>query len=279
MTVMPGSLDYLYYNGVLDHIPYEAYEMTPMTQSAMAQNYGIGTTPQLGSIKQSVLGNEGMGQAIGNGAAGIGFGQSSGMNGSQYLDSAMNGGIYGSYGNSSDSFSRSGSITSNSVIDRMSPETYGYSSSRGISYPYSQYGVVYNDSAQINNGAGSTGANQGLQGAGYGLGNNINYSNPSAAINGYAGVGKNFNDISGDYGNGNDFRTSIEASAKEAKKGDVLSSPSLWKGLLAAAILIATPILIIKGRKKPSAEAVTTAATTEGTSFWSKLNPKNWFNK
>lgn len=29
MTVLPGSLDYLYYNGILDHIPYEAYEMTP----------------------------------------------------------------------------------------------------------------------------------------------------------------------------------------------------------------------------------------------------------
>ncbi len=25
MTVLPGSLDYLYYNGILDHIPYEAY--------------------------------------------------------------------------------------------------------------------------------------------------------------------------------------------------------------------------------------------------------------
>ena len=112
MTVMPGSLDYLYYNGVLDHIPYEAYEMTPMTQSAMAQNYGIGGASQLGNLKQSVLGNESMGQAYGSGAAGIGFGQTSGMNGSQYLDSAMYGGIYGSYGNSSDSFSRSGSDTS-----------------------------------------------------------------------------------------------------------------------------------------------------------------------
>ncbi|MCM1003772.1 MAG: hypothetical protein NC408_05450 [Candidatus Gastranaerophilales bacterium] len=30
MTVLPGSLDYLYYNGILDHIPYEAYETTPL---------------------------------------------------------------------------------------------------------------------------------------------------------------------------------------------------------------------------------------------------------
>lgn len=28
MSVLPGSLDYLYYNGILDHIPYEAYEMS-----------------------------------------------------------------------------------------------------------------------------------------------------------------------------------------------------------------------------------------------------------
>jgi hypothetical protein len=29
MTVLPGSLDYLYYNGILDHTPFEAYEMMP----------------------------------------------------------------------------------------------------------------------------------------------------------------------------------------------------------------------------------------------------------
>jgi len=34
MTVLPGSLDYLYYNGILDHIPYEAYEMPAVYQNA-----------------------------------------------------------------------------------------------------------------------------------------------------------------------------------------------------------------------------------------------------
>lgn len=34
MTVLPGSLDYLYHNGVLDHIPYEAYEMPQYMSSA-----------------------------------------------------------------------------------------------------------------------------------------------------------------------------------------------------------------------------------------------------
>ena len=33
--VMPGSLDYLYYNGVLDHIPYYAYETIPYNNAQM----------------------------------------------------------------------------------------------------------------------------------------------------------------------------------------------------------------------------------------------------
>lgn len=43
MAIQPGSLDYLYYNGIIDHIPYEAYEMTPMTPSGRAQMMGMGT--------------------------------------------------------------------------------------------------------------------------------------------------------------------------------------------------------------------------------------------
>lgn len=42
MTVLPGSLDYLYHNGILDHVPYEVYQMTPMTQSGMLQMSGMG---------------------------------------------------------------------------------------------------------------------------------------------------------------------------------------------------------------------------------------------
>lgn len=33
--VMPGSLDYLYYNGILNSIPYEAYQMSPATYAPM----------------------------------------------------------------------------------------------------------------------------------------------------------------------------------------------------------------------------------------------------
>ena len=37
MTVLPGSLDYLYHNRILDHIPYEAYQTVPMAQVGVMQ--------------------------------------------------------------------------------------------------------------------------------------------------------------------------------------------------------------------------------------------------
>lgn len=40
MTVLPGSLDYLYYNGILDHIPYEAYERVMPSPSMYASGMG-----------------------------------------------------------------------------------------------------------------------------------------------------------------------------------------------------------------------------------------------
>ena len=40
MANLPGSLDYLYNSGIIDHIPYEAYEMTPLTYANTAQMNG-----------------------------------------------------------------------------------------------------------------------------------------------------------------------------------------------------------------------------------------------
>ena len=40
MSVLPGSLDYLYHNGIINHIPYEAYEMTPINNKAYAPMNG-----------------------------------------------------------------------------------------------------------------------------------------------------------------------------------------------------------------------------------------------
>ena len=48
MTVLPGSLDYLYYNGIIDHIPYEAYDvgMYPVRMNNMPPLAGYGCYAQ-----------------------------------------------------------------------------------------------------------------------------------------------------------------------------------------------------------------------------------------
>ena len=80
MAILPGSLDYLYYNGIIDHIPYEAYEMTPMTPSGMAQMSGMGTGYGLSPMMNG-LGSASMTQ----------------MNGTQYLKAAQGGLLYDTY--------------------------------------------------------------------------------------------------------------------------------------------------------------------------------------
>ena len=80
MAVLPGSLDYLYYNGILNHIPYEAYEMTPMTASGRAQLAG-------------------MGMGFGN-PTNLNYGAvaaSSQINATQYLQQAQMGNLYNTY--------------------------------------------------------------------------------------------------------------------------------------------------------------------------------------
>lgn len=54
MTVLPGSLDHLYYNGILDSIPYEAYEMPPVARPRI--NPGSRTISyQAPSLRQEIL--------------------------------------------------------------------------------------------------------------------------------------------------------------------------------------------------------------------------------
>lgn len=83
MSVMPGSLDYLYYNGILDHIPYEAYETTPVMPS------GAGINPMMNQTMNS---------------AGMGVNtQSYQMNAEQYINAARQGNAFNTY-NSPDTF-------------------------------------------------------------------------------------------------------------------------------------------------------------------------------
>ena len=78
MAVLPGSLDYLYYNGILDHIPYEAYQMGPITPSGMMQMSGMGTGYGFNPMMS-------------------GFGAMPQMNGTQYLKNARQGLLYDTY--------------------------------------------------------------------------------------------------------------------------------------------------------------------------------------
>ncbi len=79
MAILPGSLDYLYHNGIINHIPYEAYETVPMTASGQAQLSGMG-----------------MGHGFTNSPLNYNIGPTS-LNGSQYLRQAQGGYLYDTY--------------------------------------------------------------------------------------------------------------------------------------------------------------------------------------
>lgn len=193
MTVLPGSMDNLYYNGILPQIPYEAYD------------YGY-VGPYAGMINPY----SGLKQAI----TGVG-----------YLNAAKGGLLYDTY-NSKDSFIR------RSMSGIGSPAGGGYSIK-----------------------ANSYGPNAGM-GGGY-----------DVALNSYGETGV-------------EFINSIRNTGARAKEA-VLNAPSssIWKGLAAAALIIATPILIFKRKKLSTAEIAEMADAANKSSFWSKLNPKNWFKK
>lgn len=94
MTILPGSLDYLYYNGVLDHIPYEAYEVPPVGRNA---------------------GRPGMP-----------------VSGSQYMDSAMSGSAYSNYNTLKDSYTSSSKWGNSNIGQDYSFRRAAYGVGNGI---------------------------------------------------------------------------------------------------------------------------------------------------
>lgn len=177
MTVLPGSLDYLYYNGILDHIPYEAYEMGPATASGMGYNQ---------------------------------------MNGSQYLNQAMQGSMYNTYTNP-DTFVRRNSNEYRQGEDySLAQQTFG-----------------------INDGIGK---------------------DSDLEVKAFGDEGKS-------------FRETIVNGAKSTGSS-FLNAPNFIKGLVSGALIIGTLFCLLKGKKKAPIESI-----PEKTSFWSKMNPKNWFKK
>ncbi len=205
MTILPGSLDHLYYNGILERIPYEAYEIIPAAPYGAAYNTG-----------------------------------------------SMKGQIYGNYGNSYGAALSSANYYQAGDMPSAMPMCCG--NYGGYISPYADLeSVAYLNSAS-----------------------NI-YNN----VNAFATPSYNFSkrDIYPAVYNENNYKNSIYNEAKGVKEGVLNSHPTL-KGLIAAAVIIATPLLLFRGRKKPSLPAPAPApANTVKTGFWSKLNPKNWFRK
>ena len=263
MTVLPGSLDNLYYAGILDHIPYEAYEILPATYSGMHPYESMpGFSQNRGSLKQAVLGG---------GLNGLTPQMS--LNGSQYLDLAQQGNLYSSQANA-DSFAYSNNSSNEfaSYENNLSSNfnnggVYDYNNNFNNGY---NAGYVNNDTESTFSSDGNGFNSTGINGQSNVLGQNVNSSG-----NKYGIVGNAYDKNNSNYGNGigvndvsgSDFKKSL-MSEEKSSKNPYFTMGNMLKGLLATSLLIATPILIVKGVKHAK-------GTKSG--FLSKLNPINWF--
>lgn len=238
MTILPGSLDYLYYNDILEHIPYEAYEMGMVSPANSTQNRMNNEIESIRNIKhQEFNGN----QAISN------------SNNMQNINNSYN-----------------------NTIQKGQMHDY-YTSSNGYSNS-----TIYSQQMGSQSETRMSGQNNG-RGLKILSGNKGN-----GAYNKYdRRLQQNDGDI---------FKSSIDAESKGAKEGVMNSHPFL-KGLAAVTIIIATPILLIRRLAKPRHPQGPSAGNSRGwfrkksssvpsevennastkRSFWSKLNPKNWF--
>ena len=100
MTVLPGSLDYLYYNGILDYIPYEAYEYPVYNNGAQSRNQFINASQYLQGVQSSYNYQPTLNDAfVSNGGVtqttSGGYVQNNGANGfvNSYGDSFVNTGV------------------------------------------------------------------------------------------------------------------------------------------------------------------------------------------
>lgn len=202
MTVLPGSLDYLYYQGILDHIPYEAYDMPYIGVQEMQTPMPSGS-----QLKQMAIESVGAGGA--NGVGGV-----NGMNG---IDSTAN-----------------AQLNSRTGIRRQ--RNNNFNSTNTSSMNASQY-LDAARSGMIYDAYGS--------GDSFVRNNNLNY-NAAAANNSAAGGASG-------YGSVYDLKAQTlglkNSDGKKSSKDPVFGSSS-WKGILAAGLVILTPILLIKGFKK-----------------------------
>lgn len=237
--IVPGSLDYLYYNQVLDHIPYEAYEIIPAVPN-MPDKFKQNLDEMMQLAKPSSTNNFMNNYTTGS---------LNGMNNfsSNYSQFAQNMPVvgqnnyvqqnqYSMYGNSMNSYQQ---MNGSQYLD-IAKQGYGYNNNFNTNDTFSRF----------NNNFQNGQANQMMSCNNYGNLNNIGMSNQVS--------------------DGKSFRESILDSAKST--GSKISSLPIWiTGTAGLGIMIWTLRSLLSGKKNPAPE-ITMPSNCE--SFWSKLNPK-----
>ena len=182
-----------------------------------------------------------------------------------YLDMAKQGGLYQNHGTATDSFH-------SSYTPAYTPQYPQSASSSANSY----VGVdSYNGQIGYNNGPVQIGSksNAGAMTAfnGYNVGGyNQNGVTSSFGADGSIGANSNAGGIN-TFGGFADAENNI-ANGVNKTVSFVDKMPKLLLGVVAGTIGTIGIVSMFKRGKKPTASG-------EGTSFWSKLNPLNWFRK
>ena len=168
-----------------------------------------------------------------------------------------------------------GTIGANQNYNTQMGSQYLDMAKKGDMYDYygnSTDSFVHSYGANTKQQENSSGIKQ-MFGIRNGIGREYNVANAAYGLNNGVGSEVDYERMANDK-DGQDFRQSITNAASKAKES-VLNSNSIGKGLLATLGIVATLILVIKGCKKPKASAT----QIQSSSFWSKLNPINWFKK
>ena len=178
-----------------------------------------------------------------------------------YMNMAQQGALYQNHGIATDSFH-------SSYTPAYTPNDYQSVSSSANAY------VGANRYNGYNNGMVQIGARSNAGGLntfnGYGVGSRNNNGIGSAVGEyGNFGIQTNAGGLN-TYGGFTDTQNNISSGIDKVSNA-LNNTPKLLLGLAAATIGVIGLASLFKGGKKPP--------KTTGTSFWSKLNPVNWFKK
>jgi hypothetical protein len=174
-----------------------------------------------------------------------------------YMNMAQQGALYQNHGTATDSFH-------SSYTPAYTPNDYQSVSSSANSY------VGLNHSNGYNNGMYQTGVQTNFSNPFYGYNGSINRTGIENAGNiGERPVDSNKIDAYNDLSN---LSNNINSGVNKISN-TISNTPKLILGVIAGTIgLIGIASLFKRGKKPPK-------TSTNNTSFWSKLNPVNWFKK